>query len=565
MPRNAMFLLRFLSIFSLLLPQLVLAQEAPPGQSPDSLPTPPLPQGPAEPAYTPETPTPTTGVIEAPLPAAATDENAMTLSVGLTGRVTGQYNSAFRIDPAGNSSTSGIEYSSRIRVRADADTKDGDRRWVVNGTLSVDAIDGVLGGGPDKEGDKLPGNSADAVALQDAYIGVHYGKVFGIRVGAMTSHWGTGLVANDGSQGLSLERNDWFTLTRAADRNLRVLLHSMPFALMEDSPLRGLMFLAAFDKVLDDDTASTTLGQNALQAVGAIRMHLAEKRWFGLYYVRRWQHHDLSALENPGKDIRVHVVDAAMDLDWRDKDTRKGVRLEAEVAGIMGDTSLSPTPEFPRHDIQQLGAFARATYVGVGDTGLTLQLDGGYFSGDANLDDGKLTAFRADRNFRQGLVLFDRVLAWQTGRAHRTATDPNLIGVPAEDLDRLASGGAVFDAITVFPKVGFRITDWLEVYGGALLAWAPAPLVDPLHSRVDAGGQPINFAGEKASSHYLATEVDLGARTTWKLPDPWRAAFQVALEQGILLPGGALGTLSTADHTDNHAYATRLTVSLLGR
>ena len=53
------------------------------------------------------------------------------------------------------------------------------------------------------------------------------------------------------------------------------------------------------------------------------------------------------------------------------------------------------------------------------------------------MDDGKITAFHADRNLRQGLLLFDRVLAWQTGRARRTASDPTLVGVPAEDLDLL--------------------------------------------------------------------------------------------------------------------------------
>lgn len=503
--------------------------------------------------------------VDVALPAAATPDNEMTLSVALTGRLGGQYNSGFRIDPAGNTSTSGIEYSSRIRVSAVADTQDGDHRWVVGGVLAVDAIDGTLAGGPTLAGDDLPGSGSDAVVLQNAWFGARYGKIFGVRVGAMTTHWGTGLLANDGTQGLTTARNDWFAQSRASDRVLRALIHSMPFALDPNSPLRGLMLSAGVDKVLDDEMANTLKGQNAMQAFGAARFFLAESRSFGIYYVRRWQHNDAGAELNPGKDVRVHVIDAALDLDWRNKETHRGLRLEAEVAGILGDTSLSPTPDFPRHDVEQLGAFARATYVGVADTGLTLQLDGGYFSGDANVDDGKINAFRADRNFRQGLVLFDRVLAWQTGRARLTASDPMLVGIPAEDLDRLASQGAVFDAITVYPKVGFRIVEWLEVYGGALLAWAPAPVLDPLSTRIYGGGQPYNFAGAKPDGHYLGTEVDLGVRATWNLADPWKAAVQVGLEQGILLPGGALGTLTTAENTDNQAFATRLTLSLLGR
>ncbi len=546
MQRHAPFVLRWIAVLTCATPAWASAAEA---ADPFTLPAAATPAAPA-----------------AELPADATDPNALTLSIGLMGRITGQSTSAFRVDPAGHSSTSDVEYSARIRVRADAETKEGDHRWSVGGAISVDAIDGTIAGGADSlMGDKLPGGMAESVVLQDAYIGAKYGKLFGFRVGALTSQWGLGLVANDGTNGLSAERNDWFTLTRAADRNLRLMIHSMPWANCEDSALRGLMFIAAIDKVLDDDSASSMDGQNAVQAVGAVRMHLAEKRWFGLYYVRRWQHHDMTATWNPGKDLRVHVVDAAVDLDWRDKETRKGLRVEAEAAGIVGDTSLAPTPEYPRHDVQQFGAFGRVTYVGVAGTGLTLQLDSGYFSGDANMDDGKVTTFRADRNMKQGLVLFDRVLAWQTGVARRTASNLSLVGVPAQDLDRLASGGAVFDAITVYPKVGYRVLDWLEVYGGALLAWAPAPLVDPLHTRTDTGGVPVNFAGQKADGHYLATEVDLGVRTTWRLGEPWHAAIQVALEEGILLPGGALGALTTLDNSDNHAYATRLTVSLLGR
>ncbi len=275
--------------------------------------------------------------VAADAPTAATDTNALTLSIGLTGWVSGQYNSAFRIDPAGNSSTSGIEYASRLRVRADAETKEGDHRWSVGGAISVDAIDGTISGGADSSmGDKLPGAAADSVVLQDAYVGVKYGKIFGIRVGAMTSQWGLGLVANDGANGMSLERNDWFTLTHAADRNLRLMVHSMPWANCETSPLRGLLLIAALDKVIDDDTASSADGQNAEQVVAAAKMYLAEKRWFGLYYVRRWQHNDVTATYNPGKDLRVHVADAALDFDWRDKETRQGVRVEAEAAGDPG-------------------------------------------------------------------------------------------------------------------------------------------------------------------------------------------------------------------------------------
>ena len=494
------------------------------------------------------------------LPAAPTpvdadqDRGSAQIGFSLGGYAAGQRTSAFATDAVGGRSVSDPSLSARLRAHLDAKVASPGDRWVLDAALGFDLVDGtVLGRTLLPLGDKLPDQRLDTMLPQDAWIGLNYNKVAGIKAGLMTSHWGMGLVANDGGQGRSQERNDWFALGRSGDRVARLMAYAMPFAASPDNPLRGWLISASADSVLDDDTL-TGPDQKANQYSIATKIYLDKKRWAGLYGAWRDQHHD------DGKTLRVGVLDGALDFDYRDEN-RKGMRLEAECAWISGNTTLSPTPEHLRHDISQLGAMGRFTWADVLD-GLTFVLDGGYFSGDDNLDDGRLTAFRADRNVRQGLVLFERLLAWQTGRSRMHASDPTLVGRPAEDLDRLASDGAVFNAITVFPKLGYRIGPYVEVYGGALLAFAPSRPYDPYNTRVSGGGYPRNYLGGASDSPNLGTEFDIGVRGHLSLPDSWRSALQLALEYGVLLPGAAL---IGADGNSDPISATRLTLSLLGR
>jgi hypothetical protein len=474
--------------------------------------------------------------------------------LGVTGRLGGAYDSSMPIEP-GTVAPGSSTLNSRLRVRLEAASPDRPGAWSVAMALGFDLADGTLAGQPTLQGDKLPHDRFEPALLQDAWVGVQKGKRFGVRAGAMTSHWGLGLVANDGGQGHSLERNDWFTPTHSGDRVVRAAVFGMPLA-GTDTVLRGLWLSAAADRVIEDDTARWRLDQKAIQVVGAARLYLSEQKWLGLYAVQRTQ------TEAGDRRVDAHVLDIAFDLDGRTpvrQGPRQGWRLEGEGAWIGGTTTLAPTPELPEHRIRQIGAAARMTY-GIG--GLLAQLDLGYFSGDADLDDGTVRTFHADRNFRQGLVLFPSVLAWQTGRARLRASDPALVGVPAQDLDRLASEGAVFDAVTVFPKLGWRFGDRGEVYLGMLLAWSPAPLVDPYASRI--GGQPRNFLGVNADGRMLGAEVDAGIRWRWLLPEACRSAVQIALEYGRLTAAGALAGASPHD-TLPPASTTQLTLSLLAR
>ena len=455
-----------------------------------------------------------------------------TLALTLAGRGSlARYND-FAVDRSGARSPDGLEGSSRLSLRMNLDTADRPGGLSLSARLAGEAAHGTFMGGSDLAGDRLPGTDFDLFVPVEAWIGADWSRKVGAKAGLMTSQWGLGLVANDGMDMFDERQNDWFQLPQVGDRVMRTLLWTTPWRGTK-SKLQGWLFAAAFDRVIRDDVADSTEGEEALQAVLSTRFYLAKDRWIGLYYVHRSQEHD------DGKFLRVNVLDVATDLHFGAKGG--GLRIRAEGVAIFGRTSLAPTPEFPEHDVRQLAGAARLSY-DLGQPGLRLGLDLGWFSGDESLDDGTVNNFKADPNFQQGLVLFRRVLGWQTGRARLTASDPDVVGRPNEDLDRLASGGSVTAAMTIFPKVGFRLHENLEVYGGALFAIATARPTDPFHTRTLGGGEPRNFLGEVPGDHILGTEVLAGVRG--KLPLPAiSSAIWCGFEYGRLIVGEALAGL----------------------
>lgn len=459
----------------------------------------------------------------------ADDQPHGVLQLAVAGRATTGRYSTFAVDDSGVRSRKGWEGRSRLATRMDLKTSDRPGGLTLTARLGVEVASGTFAGQPTLRGDHLPGSDWSAVLPVDAWLGMDWGETIGARAGLMTSQWGMGLVANDGMSMLDDRNEDWFTLPEVGDRVTRLALWAAPWR-GTTSSARGLMFSAALDRVVQDDVADAAQGETATQAVLATRMFFSKTRWAGLYYVYRSQEHD------DGKFLRVHVIDLATDLRFGPKDG--GLRVQAEAVSILGATSFAPSPEFPEHDVRQMGLAGRLSW-GKARSGPRLELDAGWSSGDGNMDDETLTGFKADPNHQQGLILFRRVLGWQTGRARVTASNPLVVGRPVEDLDRLASGGSVTSAFTLFPKVGYGFGDHVQIYTGALIAVATADLVDPFHTRTLGGGSPRNFLGVQATGSTLGTELAVGTRI--RLPiKSIRSNIWLGAEYARLVTGGAL-------------------------
>ena len=485
-------------------------------------------------------------------PAAATPSEAEerdVVRVNGAARSTLQRTSNYAVDPNNGRSNSAALGASRITVLGELDTGKRLGEWSVQGAIAADVLSGTFTGSPTLEGDKLPGSRWDPVLLTQAWAALSLRDLATLKIGLMNSHWGLGLLANDGNHAFDGRRDDYFVLPTTGDRVARAQLILQPWG-RQQSLARGHFLAFSVDNVIEDNTAIRAQGDNATQEVAALRWHFAKERWAGVYYVHREQtYHDAN-----GPFLRVNVLDAAFDVDYRKAGT--GLRVQAEAAVILGRTNLAPTPDHPEHDVRQAAAVAKARY-DLGASGLRFELDGGWFSGDDNLDDGVLTGFKANPNFQQGLLLFSQVLGFQSGRARITAQNPTITGYPAADLDRLATNGSVTSTITAFPKIGWKATSFLEVYGGALLAFSPTAPVDPFSTRVAGGGVPRNYLGQAPSGSLLGTEFDLGVVA--KLPKPSAPfVFSLRAEYAVLLPGGVLNGMDA----DSPIHGGRLTLAI---
>ncbi len=458
--------------------------------------------------------------------------------------------SDFAVDRNGARSGSELRGASRVTLRADLDTGRRLGLFGLQAAVGADIASGTLSGRPTLAGDKLPGNRYESFTPTQAWAGLSVRDLATLRVGLMTSQWGMGLVANDGNHALDARRDDWFVLPTTGDRVLRAQLVLQPFG-RSTGPLRGLFLAGSFDQVEEDANAIRSRSDDAVQGVFAARLFFSKVRSAGLYYVQR----DQTFGSGVHPSLRVHVIDGTFDFDFRSDG--QGLRLMGEGALIVGTTGLAPSPSFPEHDVLQSAAVARARW-DAGLTGLRLELDAGWLSGDDNIEDRTQNAFKANPNYQQGILMFSEVLGWQSGRARVTASDPLYVGYPSADLDRLATGGSVTSAITVFPKVGYRVADGLEVYGGALFAWSPRVPVDPFSTRSVGGGQPRNFLSQAPDGHALGTELDLGVVGTLA-PADWPIVVALRAEYGLLLPGGALAGLDA----DSPIHGGRVTLGLL--
>lgn len=440
--------------------------------------------------------------------------------ISLAGRM--ERVASFPVDRDGARLDAGLTSSPQIRVGAVLDTRLAIAPVNLHLEYEHDLLTGIAGPDSPISGVGLPVADGLRHELRKAFARIALGRYAQLSAGFMTTHWGLGLVANDGDHGWE-PGSARFTDPRGGDRVLRAMLSSGPH-----TPA-GLVVSFGGDLVQDDDILLTSRessagGDTAQQLFGALLVGAQQPSSAGVYVVRR---HQRSAL---GRATDVWVIDATGRLTLG----RPGLRLtlEAEGALILGSTELAPSFDFPSHSVAQAGAALRATLDG-GLLGGALDIL--YASGDENLDDGAQNAFRVDPNYETGLLLYRQVLSGHTGRSPFTAADPNLVGVPADDLERLSTRGSPTNTVAVFPRLRIRPLPGLEAYGGALFAFTAVKTADPFNTRL-AGGDPHTALGG-ASGHYYGTEFDLGARFRGLI---FGTELTIGAEAGAFQPGNAL-------------------------
>lgn len=362
----------------------------------------------------------------------------------------------------------------------------------------------------------MPADQTDDLYLKNAFARISFANVLTLGGGFQTVTFGMGLLANSGGRNADWEANAArFSDPYLGDTNLRLLVATGPHG---DAAVQVFGFR---DQVEVDDGLRP--GDDSTQAGGGIRLGNPKASNLTLIVIQR----EIEAKDGDETLANALILSGKLPIAIGSRT----LTLEGELAYIEGSSQLAPSVEHPTQQLQQLGAALRAS-MHAGRVGFVI--DALYASGDQNLADGKNTAFKVDRNYEMGLLLFRYLMAAQSGYAPVTASDPNLIGVPPDDIDRFPTRGGVSNTITFFPRAYFRPWKRVEIYGGPLIAFSEVPMVDPLNTNF-GGGDPRN-AFNGVPETLLGTELDLGVRAQWEA-----GSFQVrgGLEGGVLFPGGA--------------------------
>lgn len=356
------------------------------------------------------------------------------------------------------------------------------------------------------------------------------------RIGRQPIIAGAGVQANDGDG-----RTNRFGFARTGNMVDRILFATKPLEVLKPkeqrnlSPTEGLILALGYDRIVTD---SPQLFEDDVSQWFSALIFSQPKHPLGkdliatAFHVHRW---------NPANGTSINVVGLRANSKLMG-----GLSAGFDVAYNFGSTrEVSEAYKFITNDpvvdqaIEQLGARAVLRY----DTKwLTGYFEFDYASGDPDPNvTTPLSQFVFAEDTNVGLLLFEHVLAFQTARASAAGVETlRRLGAKSFPAEVVNTRGAFTNAIAIFPQVDVRPVDGLLLRGGVLVAWADAPVIDPVASLQARDGLTIeddlvNFVGAPAIGRkYYGTELD--ARIAYRLLN--HVNFE--LEGAILLPGDAL-------------------------
>lgn len=372
---------------------------------------------------------------------------------------------------------------------------------------------------------------ADIVKVRRLYAQINT-PIGALRIGRQPVSFSMGTQNTDGDG-----RRNRFGVAYAGDSVDRILFATKPLEALKPKELRdtdenrGLIVAAMYDRlsvgspvVLKDDVNQTAVAARYLEAeAGPLRdVELT------LFYAHRW---------NADYDTRVHT------FGGRAATRLSKLHAGLDMVGNFGTTKevaaayslITNDPVLPQ-EILQLGTRAVVRWDEPRFTGY-LEFD--YASGDPDPQSGTpLSQFRFAEDTNVGLLMFEHAMRFQSARASAAAVEvTRRLGADTFPAERIDTRGAFTDALAIFPQFDVRPLDTVLLRGGVLVAWAPAPVIDPVQSLTRRDGQQIaddlvNFVGGKPGRFY---GVELDARAQWRFLDHF--AFDV--ETAVLFPGDA--------------------------
>lgn len=444
----------------------------------------------------------------------------------------------------------GIDYRDKVRITTSADILDG-ALWGDNGTL----FSGPKPNFGSNINARSPNVATPCVTLRgsnpleaDNYgyglcsqEQVRFRKLYGdvalpiglLRIGRQSANTGTGIQAADGDG-----RTNRFGFARQGNLVDRILFATKPLEAFkpkeerDTSEDRGLITALAYDRWVTDDLH--LFGDDVQQFDVALRYmapRIGPMRDFfwSAYYVHRWDNVNASRVNSFGTKLMMKIGDFNITTE-----TAANVGSTREIADAYKYITNDPVED---QAISQVGS---RTVVRYDKPKFSAYLEFDYASGDADPNNRTpLTQFVFAEDANVGLLLFEHVLSYQTARVAASADELiRRLGATSFPPDSIWTRGAFTNSVAFFPQLDVRPVKGLLIRGGALFAWAAAPVANPIASLLARDGLSIeddlvNFNGGKPGK-YWGTELD--ARISYRYLDH----FVFDLEGAILFPGDAL-------------------------
>ena len=405
--------------------------------------------------------------------AVATGQTEMFTSTGNL-RLNATSRPGFVVDFEGRELDSGIVFDSRFRTQLDVNISG----WELE--LGGDLFNGQFAGSPwNLEGtthnyhpEEIGVVSGSNFRLRDAQIKKSFGAV-GVQAGLTTSHWGLGVIANDGDHEQLFSRTDY------GDRVVR--------ASVITKPVEKLVLMLGGDFVLEDDIGGYTDGHLAFQGLASAQYLASEDNAIGLLTVYRHQSKVATdkALRGMILDLYAKGVQPLGQLDLYG--AIEGVYLHGDHGQISNRMNPDGLAVRSYGAIAQLQARHKWARLGV---------NAGFASGDANPSDDVYSTFSIDRDYNAGSLLFDLHQAATEVATYNLSTDPEHSGAPPDGVEFAVTEGAIRQATYLQPILSITpFQDWAELAVGSVLAWQTVPVSSPFISYRN-GGVAVNHLGE---------------------------------------------------------------------
>ena len=436
-------------------------------------------------------------------------------------RLVGTQHPDFVVDTLGNTVGQDAAFDSRLRAQLTLQSQDWGLQFegdAFNGQFAGDTWD--LAGDEDARHREQRGIvGTDSFTPRRATLSGRIGPTR-LEAGLNSSHWGLGLLSNDGNHDNPFGRND------LGDRQIRIKLSTQ--AQRSNGGKLPFFFAIAADRVVEDDLARLALEQEARQFLGSFLFMGKGDTRIGLLVVGRQQlESDLERL------TKARILDLHAEHSIPIGEAK--LKMAAEVARITGITSRSQSYN-SRYGlwVGALGAATEMTLM-LPEERLAFDLRAGYASGDGNPDDNRTQEFRFDHNYNVGSVLFDELMGSIEVASYNRITDPSIAGQGPDGIEVHVSEGAVRSATYLQPMVRYRPLPWLETRLGAVMAWSTAPIAEPFNTYRN-GGVPTNHLGQTTEDYRLGTEYNWAV----ELGEPNGQFTGLGLSPQLLVQGGHL-------------------------